>query len=240
MIKSTIPLSETFLSIQGEGSSVGKLSVFLRLGACNLDCGANGGKWICDTVDVWKKHKQITFKNLLKIWRSNGSLDAFNNGARLIITGGEPLLWQKEIEELDKFLIQNGWRPFIEIETNGTILPSNYLCYRVDQWNVSPKLANSGHEKNKTIKSKVLSFFANHPYSIFKFVITHKKDWKEIKNNYLNQYKIKKEKIFLMPGCQTKEEMQNVEIETVELAINENVNYSPRLHIQIWDEKTGV
>ena len=32
-------ISEHFYSIQGEGSTVGAPSIFLRLGTCNLTCG---------------------------------------------------------------------------------------------------------------------------------------------------------------------------------------------------------
>jgi hypothetical protein len=37
---------------QGEGPTLGRLCTFIRLGACNLTCGANGG-WKCDANYTW-------------------------------------------------------------------------------------------------------------------------------------------------------------------------------------------
>ena len=42
-----LKLSEIFYSIQGEGVSIGRPSVFLRTALCNLKC-----KW-CDTPYTW-------------------------------------------------------------------------------------------------------------------------------------------------------------------------------------------
>ena len=42
MQKDKLNISEMFLSHQGEGSSQGRLSLFLRLQSCNLLCGGVG------------------------------------------------------------------------------------------------------------------------------------------------------------------------------------------------------
>jgi len=39
MSKNEIRISEVFHSVQGEGNTMGKPSVFLRLQGCNLQCG---------------------------------------------------------------------------------------------------------------------------------------------------------------------------------------------------------
>jgi organic radical activating enzyme len=50
----------------------------------------------------------------------------------LLITGGEPLLQQEELEPLCYLLASNGIR--IQIETNGTIIPSQRLADLVTCW----------------------------------------------------------------------------------------------------------
>lgn len=57
-----LPVVEEFISIQGEPSSVGKKTYFIRLAGCNLDC-----KW-CDTKYATKKPKfeLVSVKKIMK------------------------------------------------------------------------------------------------------------------------------------------------------------------------------
>jgi len=146
-----LAVSEVFYSIQGEGKTTGFPAVFVRLAGCNLMCGGKGtekdGKlhdgatWRCDSIEVWIKGKSKPYAEILPI----ECQEAIRNGANVIITGGEPMLQQKNIEGFIQYIVEeiNDF-PFIEIETNGTIMPNNDMLNLVDQWNVSPKLANSG------------------------------------------------------------------------------------------------
>ena len=155
----TLRVSEHFYSIQGEGPSVGIPSVFVRLQGCNLDCGASGGDWRCDTEAVWKRGEKHDIGSLFNQIINNYQ-SAFKLGSHLIITGGEPLLQQHAlIEWLSLFKI----KPFVEIETNGTIIPTNGLDALVDQWNASPKLSNSGEPTNKRIHQDALDWFSKNP-----------------------------------------------------------------------------
>jgi len=64
-----------------------------------------------------------------------------NEVRHLVITGGEPLLWLDELMPLLRMIKSLGW--YVEVETNGTIPPNGLVNY-VDEFNVSPKLSNSG------------------------------------------------------------------------------------------------
>src|SRR5690606_33351346 len=131
-----LKVSEIFESIQAEGVSAGLPCLFVRLATCNLSCG------FCDTAYSWDfdchdyEHavREQTVAEL-------GERIATARSDRLVLTGGEPLLQQKAVVELFKQLTS---RLFIEVETNGTVPPLPELAARVNQWNVSPKLANSG------------------------------------------------------------------------------------------------
>ena len=79
-------VAETFYSIQGEGQTMGKPSVFLRLGGCNLLCKSED--WVCDSIEVWQKGKAVLFSEVLQ----EDYIKRLREGAHLIITGGEPLI----------------------------------------------------------------------------------------------------------------------------------------------------
>ena len=117
----SIRVSETFYSIQGEGPTVGVPAVFIRLQGCNLNCGSRSGSWVCDTVDVWKKGTQYSitdfFQDIMEKYNH-----ALLDGEHLLMTGGEPLLQQAAMSE---FINQFNQKPYIEVETNGTIAPND-------------------------------------------------------------------------------------------------------------------
>ena len=136
-------VAEDFSSLQGEGKWVGTKAVFLRLTGCNLQCGmpnwskikdktnqkeieANASpasKWCCDTTAVWLKGKNYTADELYDRWKKQGWTNDIDNGAHIVLTGGEPLLQQND-DELLKFLalMKDKHKAYIEIETNGTII----------------------------------------------------------------------------------------------------------------------
>jgi len=107
------------------------------------------------------------------------------------------------------------------------------------QFNISPKLENSHNTKEERFKPDVLAQFLQYPDSYFKFVVGKKKDWDEIKE-ILEMVCIPRERVYLMPESRTREEMTNKAPWLVDLCLREGVNYSHRLHVQLWDSKRGV
>ena len=124
------------------------------------------------------------------------------NCPRLVITGGEPLLQQPAWEELINVLKEGNPKLTIEVETNGTILPDESFAQLIDQFNVSPKLDNSGNSARLRINKKALTYFAKHPRSWFKFVVAEESDLIEIRN-IIGQLSISNERIILMPEGRT-------------------------------------
>lgn len=231
-MNNTLAVSETFYSLQGEGQTMGIPSVFLRLGGCNLLCD---GSWLCDTIEVWRKSTATEFKDVL----SKEYVQRLKDGAHLVITGGEPLLHQKKIYKyLRWFWSEYGFLPTVEVETNGTILPTGKLFLLIKYWNVSPKLKNSGEPYNKRFKEPALKALNNLTGAIFKFVITDHSDYEEILQDFDNVIDFKK--IVLMPGGSSQKELSRTSRIVAELAIETGHRYSSRLHIDIWNRKTGV
>ena len=138
--KEYLRISEDFYSLQGEGRTMGIPAVFVRLQACNILCK---GEWVCDTIDVWRKGEKSAVIKWVE-YMSKYHL-YLSKGAHLIFTGGEPLLQQDSIVFAIKYFTRvYGYKPYIEIETNGTIVPSDDLIALVDLFNCSFKLENSG------------------------------------------------------------------------------------------------
>ncbi|GJQ28835.1 MAG: 7-carboxy-7-deazaguanine synthase [Phycisphaerae bacterium] len=121
----SLPIAETFTSLQGEGKLLGVPSFFIRLSGCNLRCA-----W-CDTPYA--------------SWNPDGqprSLDAIIADARAsgvthaVLTGGEPMIFS-QLEPLAASLRDAGLH--ITIETAGTMF-RHVAC---DLLSISPKLSNS-------------------------------------------------------------------------------------------------
>lgn len=231
-----LPVSETFYSIQGEGATMGVCAVFLRLGGCNLLCKSDS--WICDTIEVWKKSKSTEFKDVL----SDEFIDKLRNGAHLVITGGEPMLHQHQLNQYIYWFMRNyEFKPVIEIETNGTIIPIGHFHTFVDFWNVSPKLSTTGlqNKKNVRINENAIKFFdSESKKTTFKFVVSSENDVIEIYKDFAKL--INDDKIMLMPAGSTREELDHMRLFVIEKCKQLNVRYSERLHIVAWNKKTGV
>ncbi|MBT5953670.1 7-carboxy-7-deazaguanine synthase QueE [bacterium] len=238
-------ISESFYSIQGEGKSVGVPAVFLRLTGCNLTCSGfsyvlDGKALGCDTKAVWTKGEKVSCKDILDDWNKKGWIDALNRSAHLVITGGEPLIQQESIVEFLDELRKQCPDIFVEIETNGTITPNSRLILHVQQFNVSPKLANNGDSLEKRWKPDVLNAFVELPASVFKFVVQSREDVLEIGSQFLKVFDVVRHRIWLMPEGGTNKDMMNKSDSVVELCKEFGFNFSPRLQLTIWDQATGV
>lgn len=245
-----LPVSETFYSIQGEGATMGVPAVFLRLRGCNLTCGGqdtvktkgldSGATWRCDTIEVWTKGKQQDFTEIREQWSKKGFLDHFRQGAHLIITGGEPLLYHDDVLAFIRFLRADFPDLVVEIETNGTFCPSSALREVVSQFNVSPKLANSGMSKEKRLDAESLACFSKLETAIFKCVVSQPSDIIELQNDIIAPYNVDPKKIYVMPAASTREELESESVWVVKEALRFGYRYSSRLQLLIWDKTVGV
>ncbi len=248
-------VSEIFSSIQGEGPNLGEPAIFLRLAFCNLHC------WYCDTKYTWlytvhmqnlveDRMKELGVENPpqdLKVYSEEDEakpvsiLDAAAkilqyDPARLVITGGEPLLQQDGLTQLLEELHRE--RKFaVEIETNGTITPKNGIIPLVHQWNVSPKLASAGNSPSASEKPECIEAFKK-LNSYFKFVIQDEEDLKE-SEGLIRRYGLPVERIFLMPegtDCSTLKEREKFLLRYCE---ERGYKASTRLHILLYGNVRG-
>jgi len=160
-------------TFQGEGPSIGTPAVFIRLSRCNLACS-----W-CDTKYTWDWANYDPRKESARLGVTTLAEWALPLPPGLVvITGGEPLLQQPKLALLISRLLAGGKR--IEIETNGTIAPDPALLADGVNFNVSPKLANSGVPAARRIVAGPLEAFAASGRAVFKFVAAGLGDLDEI------------------------------------------------------------
>jgi organic radical activating enzyme len=234
-MKEYLIVAESFYSIQGEGKTSGVPAVFLRLAGCNLLC--NGKGWVCDTIEVWQKGHKHLFNAVL----TDEYVKRLKNGAHLIITGGEPLLQQEKIlSYLLWFLNEYKFLPTVEIETNGTIIPKPNLAAYISYWNVSFKLSSSGESYERRINEIALKIFSTLRGATFKIVISSPGDILELVTDFGAIIEGCMQRLYLMPAGDTQEKLQAIRTMVAEQARELGCRYCDRLHILLWNQKTGV
>ncbi len=223
-----IPISEIFYSIQGEAKTAGVPAVFLRFAGCDVGC-----VW-CDTREVWMRGKPMKKGEVVKLVKNLS-----DENIHLIITGGEPLIYNEFINELCIEVINNF--KLIEIETSATRVPFGFISISEKVFfNTSPKLKNSKVRKEKRINESAIRFFLESKKAIFKFVVENEDDVIEIINDFIKPFSIPNELVYLMPQSQSREEFIKRSLIVVELCKKYKFNFSPRLQLIIWDRATGV
>ena len=242
--KPTLKLSEPFDSIRGEGIYADAPCVFLRLATCNLKCS-----W-CDTKYTWDWENYDINAEIheFSICEIVEKID-LSGKRHIVITGGEPLLQQANLVSLLKLLKSKREKEndldayFVEIETNGTVVPIGGMLAMVDQWNVSPKTSNSQNEQKgvhlEKLYEKSLPFYKGLQNISFKFVIDKMEDLVEI-NKVIEKYDIAKEKVILMPQGTTKESIREKSYWIDKYAKENGYVFSTRLHVLLWGNQRGI
>lgn len=247
--KETLFLSDdkVFYTIEGEGEFVGKPSVFMRLSMCNLTCvgfaspdSPNG----CDSFISWSVKNKITFQQIFEMMEDNNYINHLRYDAILKLTGGEPLIQQKQLLKfIEAFVDRYRFTPRIDFETNATLFPD---AIWVDKYfatfTTSPKLTTNGDPEEKTYNPEVLKWHVRH-CSGFKFVVTSDKDIEEIWRKYVEDeigINVPLNRIWFMPCCGSRKEHSENSLAVAEYAKAMHVNFSPRLQLVIWDKALKV
>ncbi len=240
---------EIFFTLQGEGRNTGLPSVFIRASLCNLHC-----QW-CDTDYTWNwegtnyAHEKDADPAYRKYRREDQILDlsadeivavvAAYPCRHYVFTGGEPLVQEKAWGALMIALCDAAPQATFEIESNGTLLPGAEFLSRIDQINLSPKLANSGVALDLRYKPEVLRALAATGKADFKFVIGDEADLAEVLA-LLDEVPIPPDRIFLMPKAISVCELEANQAFVAALAQEHGFRYSDRLHLRLYGAKRGV
>ena len=227
---SSLVVSEVFgPTLQGEGPSAGRLAGFVRLGRCNLACG------YCDTPYTWDWDRYDPAEELATVPVSDvlAQLDDMDVDM-VVVTGGEPLLQQRSLAPLLKGAKDRGWR--VEVETAGTVAPA-LAAGLVDQYNVSPKLANSGNDVSRRYRPEALRAFQATGRAVFKFVACGPSDLDEV-GAMVAECGL--EPVYVMPEGTDAATVTARMQELAEPVLARRWNLTPRLPILVWGDRRGV
>lgn len=238
-----LPINELFYSLQGEGKLAGVPSVFIRTSGCNLRC------WFCDSYHTsWEPQGSwLTVDDIIDEVQSR------EDAEHVVLTGGEPLIHEESADLLDQLSVL-GYHT--TVETNGTI----YRDAAIDLASISPKLESSTptperdpagngeweekHEKRR-IDVEELSRLVESYDSQLKFVVTGRDDLAEIET-LLDRIQssaetgIQRGDVLLMPEGTTREQLDERGQEVAELAMEHGYRYTPRLHVDLWNDALGT
>lgn len=181
-----LPISESFVSLQGEGMLTGVPSFFVRLSGCNLRC-----VW-CDTPHAsWEPEGSTrTIDEILAeldaMMRARGS--AAGKVQHVVVTGGEPFIFA-HLGALCDALRGRGLH--VTIETAGTV----FAKVDAQLLSLSPKLRNSTpwndprdadgswakrHEERRINLDALAAFVRHYAEYQLKFVVAREADVREV------------------------------------------------------------
>jgi 7-carboxy-7-deazaguanine synthase len=241
-VKPSLVVSEIFgPTISGEGATSGQRCGFLRLMGCNLHCS-----W-CDTPYTWDSSRFDLVKQGVRMtWSVIVDRLIAMDVDFVIISGGEPLLHQKQPAWDLILLALSGAGIRVEVETNGTVIPNRTSRDWIRRFTVSPKLAHAGDPESARIVPEAIGayrlmmeqFGEWKDRVIFKFVcatpdhVTEVQRWAKI-------FQIRQESIWIMPEGVSSEELCDHLAVIIDPAIVAGFNVTTRLHIHAWGNERG-
>jgi len=237
-----LPINELFQSLQGEGRLAGVPSVFVRTSGCNLRC------WFCDSYHTsWEPtHDWFTIDDVL------AAVEEYD-ADHVVLTGGEPLIHDSSADLLER-LADRGYHT--TVETNGTVVPDA----PIDLASVSPKLASSTptadrdpdgdgewadrHEERRLDVPTLAELVETYDTQL-KFVVTGREDMAEIERlvervRDVASARVRDDDVLLMPEGQTRDQLEATRETVADLALEFGYRYTPRLHVDLWNDAPGT
>lgn len=249
----TLPIVELYTCVQSEGSRAGRPTVAIRTTGCTHRCWFGEGGW-CDSwyTSIHPEKGKYTFDDIIKIYDQNPFI------TEMMLTGGAPTMHPDLVNELTHFANKRGI--FITIETEG----SHFIetDFRIGLVSLSPKFSNSvprigintpqgkevdqkmvdQHNKFRLHKENIKQMINYHLDFHFKPVcnpIEMPEVWEEIKQ-FMCDLNIPKNKTWLMPPGDTREELIRVYPMVMDFCRDNGYNFTGREHIIAFDTLRGV
>jgi 7-carboxy-7-deazaguanine synthase len=156
-----------------------------------------------------------------------------------VVTGGEPMI-SPEIVPLTERLRAAGLH--ITVETAGTV----FQPVACDLMSISPKLSNSApnhpfaerHNRTRIQPERLRQLMNRYEYQL-KFVVERPTDLEEIRL-LLEGLDADRSRVLLMPEGTDPAVLRERGQWLAEICKQENLRFSPRLHVDLWGNRRGV
>lgn len=214
--------------LQGEGNLIGKKMLLFRVAGCDIKCKD------CDSKHTWYSMDNLNYSmgELEQIIKDKYKEKQFEY---VMITGGAPSLYMEFIYKL----IKRNRKLKFQIEDAGDKDWSKFKKFKNVWFSFSPKIgALEGHTNIiewKAFEKKIKNYICK--------IVVDKNDWI---NNYNSirklqiKYNIPNSKIYLMPIGTHVNEIQDQCQFLIDKCFEYDFNFSPRLHVLMFDNKRMV
>jgi 7-carboxy-7-deazaguanine synthase len=166
----SMQITEIYKSLQGESTHAGLACVFVRLTGCNLRC-----TW-CDSEFSFYGGRKMSREEIFD------EVIALSPGGGLVeITGGEPMLQEKEVVPLMQQLLDGGYK--VLLETSGERLLAKVPKQVIKI--VDVKCPNSGEPDTFLIEN----LEALQPHDEVKFVLSDRTDY-EFARDFVGRHRL--------------------------------------------------
>lgn len=232
--ESPLPFVEAFgPTLQGEGPAAGRNASFVRFGGCNLSCS-----W-CDSAYTWDGSR-FDLREQITMLTPDEILARMPASPIVIVTGGEPLLNQKNPAFIEFLYALKAQGREVHMETNGTITPRRAVWQYVDQFSVSPKLAHAGLHKRSQNPALSDGWQALHDVveAHLKVVVITEADVQAAYDMAVAEgWPLNR--VWVMPEGVTAEVLNARWPSVSEWATARGINASHRLHVLAWGDERG-
>ena len=247
----TLPVLELYRAVQSEGSRFGRPTIVIRTTGCTHRCYFGEGGW-CDSwyTSIHPEKGIFKFQDIIDIYDQNPQVK------EMMLTGGSPTMHPALVNELTHFANERGI--IITIETEGSAFVET--DYPIGLISLSPKFNNSipvigavtpagkvvdqrfldVHNRkrlNTTAIKQMMEFHSDYHY---------KPVWDGTKGNleeieaYRVELGIPKEKTYVMPAGDTREQLIKMYPLVFEMVAEHGYCMTGRDHIIAYNTERGV
>jgi 7-carboxy-7-deazaguanine synthase len=159
-------ITEIYKSLQGESTYAGLPCIFVRLTGCNLRCS-----W-CDSEFSFYGGKKMTLQEVLS------EVAGLSSGGLVEITGGEPMLQEREVVPLMGHLLEAGYQVLLETSGERPLARVPKQVIKI----VDVKCPHSGEPDTFALEN----LEALQPHDELKFVLTDRTDYEFARDFVVN------------------------------------------------------